>query len=266
MKRSNPWWLSLIALVAMQPHGSAATDDFPRPRDTEKATGGPMPAREAAAGFHVPAGFHVSVFAAEPDVRNPIAMAWDPRGRLWIAENYTYAERTQRFDLTQRDRVLIFEDADGDGQFDRRTVFTDGVQMLSSIELGFGGAWLLCPPRLLFLPDANGDDIPDGPAQVVLDGFYRPGRELPHVRQWTEMGPRRLAVRPLRCLIAGRDRRTRHARAASRAHPRRTLAVPPTPQALRGPRLTARPIPGGTTGTRSASSSSSTRSTATSGT
>ena len=59
-----------------------------------------------------------TVFAAEPDVQNPIAMAWDRRGRLWVAENYTYAEQTQKFDLRLRDRVLIFEDNDGDGRFD----------------------------------------------------------------------------------------------------------------------------------------------------
>jgi putative membrane-bound dehydrogenase-like protein len=166
--------LSVIALVSILPQGSLAADDFPQPRNSEKAAAAPIPARDAAAGFRVPAGFHVAVFAAEPDVQNPIAMAWDPRGRLWIAENYTYAERTQRFDLSQRDRVLIFEDTNSDGRFDRRTVFTDQVQMLASIELGSGGAWLLCPPRLLFLPDRNGDDVPDGPADVVLDGFSVP--------------------------------------------------------------------------------------------
>ena len=52
----------------------------------------PYPPAEAAAGFRTPEGFRVGVFAAEPDVRNPIAMAWDRRGRLWVAENYTYAE------------------------------------------------------------------------------------------------------------------------------------------------------------------------------
>jgi hypothetical protein len=116
----------------------------------EPAATEPIPATKAAAGFRVPEGFQVSVFAAEPDVRNPIAMAWDTRGRLWIAENYTYSDQTQKFDLRFRDRVLIFEDAEGDGRFDRRTVFTEDVQRLASVELGFGGVWLLCPPQLLF--------------------------------------------------------------------------------------------------------------------
>src|SRR5205085_8384375 len=66
--------------------------------------------------------------------------------------------------------VLIFEGTNG-GHFTKRTVFTDDVQMLTSVEVGHGGVWLMCPPQLLFIPDRNGDDKPDGPAEVVLDGF-----------------------------------------------------------------------------------------------
>ncbi len=149
-----------------------SADDFPVPYNSETDTTQTlMSAADAAAALNVPDAFEVTVFASEPDVQNPIAMNWDARGRLWVAENYTYAERTQRFDLSLRDRVLIFADTDGDGVADRRTVFTDSVQMLTSVEVGHGGVWLMCPPQLLFIPDADGDDTPDGPAQVVLDGF-----------------------------------------------------------------------------------------------
>jgi putative membrane-bound dehydrogenase-like protein len=148
-----------------------------------------MSAAQAAAGFQVPGGFHVTVFASEPDVQNPIATAWDSRGRLWVAENYTYSERSQRFDLRLRDRVLILEDKDGDGRFDRRTVFTDQVQMLASVELGSGGAWLLCPPRLLFVADHDGDDVPDGPAEVVLDGFSVPAENYHTFANGLKWGP-----------------------------------------------------------------------------
>ena len=130
-----------------------------------------LPPDEAARGFRVPDGFNVSVFATEPDVQNPIAMAWDARGRLWVAENYTYADRTKKFDLSLRDRVLIFEDTDSDGRHDKRTVFTDDVQMLTGIEIGHGGVWLMTPPNLVFVPDANQDDQPDGAPVVMLDGF-----------------------------------------------------------------------------------------------
>lgn len=159
-------WLLLCAGPATR------GNDFPAPYNSETdVTATPLIAAEAAASFQVPEGFEVSVFASEPDVQNPIAMTWDARGRLWIAENYTYAERTQRFDLSLRDRVLIFADTDGDGVAEERKVFTDAAQMLTSVEVGHGGVWLMCPPQLLFIPDADGDDVPDGPAQVVLDGF-----------------------------------------------------------------------------------------------
>src|SRR5438876_769286 len=149
---------------------SLAASEFPAPYNTETEKSAPMPPAEAAAKMKLPPGFKATVFAAEPDVQNPIAMAWDGRGRLWVAENYTYAQRGMKFDLRLRDRVLIFEDKDGDGHFDSRKVFTDEVQMLTSVEVGYGGVWLMCPPRLLFSPDRNGDDVPDSAPEVVLDG------------------------------------------------------------------------------------------------
>src|ERR1700757_4277835 len=99
--------------------------EFPAVYNSEPDPSGPMPAAEAAGTLRLPRGFKATVFAAEPDVRNPIAMAWDARGRLWVAENYTYAEAGRKFDLNLRDRILIFEDKDGDGRFDSRKVFTD---------------------------------------------------------------------------------------------------------------------------------------------
>ncbi|MSU36320.1 MAG: c-type cytochrome [Pedosphaera sp.] len=145
--------------------------DFPVPYNSERSTEPLMPAEEAAHGMAMPTGFRCTVFASEPDVQNPIAMAWDPKGRMWIAENYTYAGGSQHFDLGLRDRVIILEDKDNDGRAESRKVFTDGVQMLTSVEIGRGGVWLMCPPQLLFVPDRNADDVPDGPAEVVLDGF-----------------------------------------------------------------------------------------------
>ena len=178
---------SLLLLAAFG--WAAAGDDFPTPKNTEPDKTPVMPAAKAAAAFRVPEGFQVQVFAAEPDVQNPIAMAWDARGRLWIAENYTYAERTQKFDLSLRDRVLIFEDADGNGKFDKRTVFLDDVQVLTSVEVGRGGVWLLCPPQLLFVPDRDGNDVPDAPATVVLDGFTVPAENYHNFANGLRWGP-----------------------------------------------------------------------------
>ncbi len=151
---------------------SARGADFPEPYNSEKdKSAEPPSAAEAVKMFTLPDGFEATLFASEPEVRNPIAMAWDHRGRMWVAENFTYAESGKRFDLDLRDRVLVFEDADGDGTAESRKVFTDDLQMLTSVEVGRGGLWALCPPNLLFIPDKNGDDIPDGEPEVRLDGF-----------------------------------------------------------------------------------------------
>ncbi|MFN3149569.1 PVC-type heme-binding CxxCH protein [Bremerella sp.] len=146
--------------------------DFPEIHNSERDKDAqPMPPKEAAASFDVPEGFKVEVVFAEPDVQNPISMNWDAYGRLWVAENYTYDQPSMRFDRSMRDRVLFFEDSDRDGKLDKRNVFVDDVQMLTSVEVGLGGVWLMCPPQVLFIPDADHDGKPDGPAQVVLDGF-----------------------------------------------------------------------------------------------
>src|SRR5262245_55247197 len=158
-------------LLLLLTTGSLAASDFPVPYNSEPGQPAPMSADEAAAKMTLPPGFRASVFAAEPDVQNPIALAWDARGRLWVAENYTYAEGGKKFDLTLRDRILIFQDQAGDRRFDTRYVSTDELQMLTSIEIGFGAVWVLCPPQLLFFPDANADDVPDGAPEVVLDGL-----------------------------------------------------------------------------------------------
>ena len=126
---------------------------------------------DALKGISLPDGFRVQLSAAEPAVQQPIAMAWDSRGRLWVAECYTYAESRVNFDLRLKDRILIFEDTDNDGVFDRRKVFWDQASQLTSIVLGFGGVWAACAPNILFIPDRNGDDVPDGAPEVVLDGF-----------------------------------------------------------------------------------------------
>lgn len=131
----------------------------------------PMDPEEAAAQFGLPDGFEMNLFAAEPDVRQPIAMATDARGRLWVAENYTYAERELNFDESLRDRILILEDTNGDGRADSRKVFWDQAHKLTSIALGQGGVWALCAPQLLFLPDRDGDDRFDGEPIVILDGW-----------------------------------------------------------------------------------------------
>ncbi len=137
--------------------------------------------------MHLPPGFKATLFAAEPDVQQPIAMCWDEKGRLWVAENYTYSDGNERFDMKLRDRILIFEDTNNDGHFDKRTVFCDDLQMLTSIERGFGGVYALCPPNLLWIPTK--DDKPSGPPQILLDGFCTTAQSRHTLANGLKWGP-----------------------------------------------------------------------------
>ena len=161
--------LSLVILVVAS--ATLHADELPKIFNTQNVGKGLTSPAEALNGMTLPEGFEISLFAAEPDVQQPIALAMDERGRLWVAENYTYAEQPIRFETKLYDRIVILEDKDGDGQFDQRTVFWDKAKKLTSIEIGFGGVWATCAPHLLFIPDRNHDDVPDGEPVVMLEGF-----------------------------------------------------------------------------------------------
>lgn len=167
------FWVLLIlaARVMGMVEVSAADGDFPKLINTENPEAKLTSAADALKGMKLPDGFTVSLFASEPDVNQPIALATDDRGRLWVAENYTYAERATNYDDRMRDRVVIFEDNDDDGKFDKRTEFWDQGRRLTSVEVGHGGVWVLDAPNLLFIPDRDGDDVPDGKPVVMLDGW-----------------------------------------------------------------------------------------------
>src|SRR5688572_25666829 len=109
-----------LALLVAAPANRA--EDAPPPAAKAAVASAPVPVKDAAARMKVPDGFRVSLFAGEPDVVQPIAFTTDDRGRLWVAEAMSYPtwqeEDTEPQD--RKDRILIFEDADNDGRFDKR--------------------------------------------------------------------------------------------------------------------------------------------------
>src|SRR5262249_46825491 len=136
---------------------------------------------QAIEAMTVPPGFTVELVAAEPDIANPIAMAFDDRGRIWITESFEYPRKDAG---PGRDRVKVLEDTDGDGRADRITVFTDGLNIPSGVACGHGGVWVLNAPNLVFLRDTDGDDRADN-CEVVLTGFGRADvHELPSTLTW----------------------------------------------------------------------------------
>jgi putative membrane-bound dehydrogenase-like protein len=131
---------------------------------------GLVPPDKSVELMKVPDGFHVTLFAGEPDVVKPIATTTDDRGRLWVVESHSYPNWIT--DGSEgHDRVLIFEDLAAKGHFDTCTVFWDKGTNLSGIAVGFGGVWLCATPNLLFIPVRPGEDKPAGPPEVVLDGW-----------------------------------------------------------------------------------------------
>ena len=126
---------------------------------------------EAANVMTLPKGFTITLAASEPDVVRPICFTFDPRGRLWVVEGHTYPIPAP--EGQGKDRVLIFDDTNGDGTLDKRKVFAEGLNLVSGIEVGMGGVWLGAAPNLLFIPaDINVDTpTPAGPPQILLDGW-----------------------------------------------------------------------------------------------
>jgi putative membrane-bound dehydrogenase-like protein len=138
---------------------------------------------DAVRAMQVPKGFSVTLAAAEPDVVRPIAFAFDDRGRLWVAEARTYPIRAP--DGEGKDRILIFEDTNGDGRLDSRTVFIENLNLVSGIEVGFGGVWVGAAPYLLFIPVKAGTDRPAGPPEVLLDGWgHQDTHEMLNTFSW----------------------------------------------------------------------------------
>ena len=127
----------------------------------------PFTPLEAAKTMQVPKGFNVTLFAGEPDIKQPIGFCIDDRGRLWVAEANNYPDKKGG----KKDRIIILEDTDGDGRHDKRIVFYDKLEYVSGIEVGFGGVWVMSIPNFYFIPDKDYDGVPDGKPIVLLDGF-----------------------------------------------------------------------------------------------
>ncbi|HJT35472.1 MAG TPA: PVC-type heme-binding CxxCH protein [Pirellulales bacterium] len=159
------------------------------------ATGTEQPAKppaEALAALATPDDLVVEQVLAEPNIRQPLFIDFDERGRMWVVEYIQYPFPAGLKILSEDkflratydkvppppphhfrglDQITIHEDTDGDGSFDRNKTFLDGLNIVTSFARGRGGVWVLNPPYLLFYPDRDGDDVPDGDPEVHLQGF-----------------------------------------------------------------------------------------------
>jgi uncharacterized protein len=129
----------------------------------------PLSPTESMRHIQVPPGFELQLFASEPDIVKPIALAWDERGRLWIAETIDYPNQIHP-GRPGSDRIKILEDTNGDGRADKFTVFADSLNIPTGLVFANGGLIVSQAPDLLFLKDTNGDDRADV-RQVLVSGF-----------------------------------------------------------------------------------------------
>ncbi|HLX61236.1 MAG TPA: PVC-type heme-binding CxxCH protein, partial [Planctomycetota bacterium] len=152
----------------------------------------PLSPTDAHNTFSVPPDLQLDQILAEPEITQPVFINFDERGRLWVVEYRQYPRPAglnvvskdsvwrASYDkipapppngVRGKDRITIHEDTHGNGVYDKHTVFVDGLNIATAVERGRGGVWVVNPPYLLFYPDKNNDDVPDGPPEVHLEGF-----------------------------------------------------------------------------------------------
>jgi len=113
---------------------------------------------DALKSMQLPAGFKAELIAAEPDLVQPMAFTFDERGRIWVVEGNSYPQ--PREVGKGQDRIKILEDQDGDGTFETKKIFCEGLNLVSGIELGFGGVWVGAAPYLMFIPREGDSTVP----------------------------------------------------------------------------------------------------------
>ena len=179
-------WAAALFAATNEPFSS------PFPGHSIPAQDRPISAAEAAKSFIVPDDLEIELVLSEPIVRQPVFLNFDERGRMWVVQYLQYPSPAGLnvvskdqwwravYDKVPEppprgarglDKITIHEDTDGDGLYDKHKTFIDGLNIATACVKGRGGVWVLNPPYLLFYPDRNDDDVPDGPPVVHLAGF-----------------------------------------------------------------------------------------------
>jgi putative membrane-bound dehydrogenase-like protein len=163
-----------VTLYAVEP--AVNPDALPR---TE-----PVPPDRAVATCDVRAGFRLELMAAEPLIEDPVAMVFDEAGRLYVVEMRDYSERRDE----NLGRVKLLEDTDGDGRYDRASIFAEGLAWPTGIACWDGGVFVMASPELLYFKDTDGDRKADV-HQLIFTGFGNQVKNLnvqalPNSLQW----------------------------------------------------------------------------------
>lgn len=158
----------LILLILWLPLHAAAQDESPSLKELLPPVK-PLSPPEALKAFQIDKGFSIELVAAEPDVVDPIAAAFDANGWLYVCEDidYPYGMKQNGRPLG---RVRLLEDRDSDGRFETSHIFAKGVHWPSGIVPWKGGVFVAAPPQILYMKDTDGDRKADL-RRVIFDGW-----------------------------------------------------------------------------------------------
>ena len=137
------------------------------------AADGPLSPEEAIRAFRVEPGLRLELVAAEPLVASPVAMAFDERGRLYVAEDRGYPTGPGE-GKPPVGRIALLTDVDGDGRMDARAEFAEGLTFPNGVLPWDGGLIVTCAPEILFFRDVDGDGKADE-RRVLFTGFATSG-------------------------------------------------------------------------------------------
>lgn len=133
------------------------------------AVDGPLTPEESLKYLKTEPGLRVELVAAEPMVVDPVAVAWDERGRMFVVEDRGYPVGPGK-GQPSLGQVVLLEDTDGDGKYDKRTVFADGLTFPNGVMPWKGGVYVTCAPYLYYFKDTDGDGKADV-KEIVFKGF-----------------------------------------------------------------------------------------------
>ncbi len=165
--------ISVVLLLAESAGAAVATPPVDQPAFVVDP---PLSAAESLKKLHLPAGYVAEIVAAEPLVLDPVAFDWDDRGRLWVVE---MADYPMGMDGRGKPggRIRVLEDTDGDGRYDRQTVFAEGLNFPNGILAWRDGVIVTAAPHVLFLRDTDGDGKADK-QEILLSGLQEGNQQL----------------------------------------------------------------------------------------
>ncbi len=170
----NIGWLGvlLLALATWPGHGGTP-QDVPL---KERAPGELWTPQESRKCFHLPPGLTIELVACEPQVQSPVAMAFDPQGRIWVVEMADYPNGPEK-GKPPLGRIRILEDRNGDGFYETATTWADNLLFANGLLLWKDGAIVTAAPHVVHLRDTDGDGKADR-SDVMYEGFAAQNPQL----------------------------------------------------------------------------------------